>query len=68
MVTTAPFSSPLFEIVAAAFGRALGELVSLQGVDGDLEAALEHARQTALETMESLAQAQEGDGDVSVLR
>lgn len=57
------FSSPVFEVVSAAFGRALGELVALMGTDADIDAALDHARETARETIEALSEAQKRPGE-----
>lgn len=50
---------PALEVVSAAFGRTLGELISLfGGTRVDVLESLRYARRTALETMATLAEAQ----------
>jgi hypothetical protein len=63
MTRSPSFSSPVFEVVSAAFGQALGELVALVGSEADIAAALDHAGETARETLEALSEAHAHTGE-----
>lgn len=53
------FSSPVFEIVASAFGRALGELVILCGEERDLRRAFPYAAEVAREAIHACREAED---------